>query len=880
MPTKEEVTEFLRNNPQFAKEYFLTHASPKLVETWVMQRSRAISVPDVNRVNKISRSSTDLVLRPLTATSNVRLNRFLSGTSGHGSANNLNVGNVGIPPIRPKRKTFEELSALNEKDLFMELIRDIAHELDVDALSHKILVNVSVLTKCDRSSLFLCKGHKDRKYLISRLFDVTADCTVEEAVKPIEDAIIIPFGVGIAGNAAATGEIINIEDAYKDPRFNRKIDEETGYKTHSILCMPIKNQDLEVIGVAQIINKKEGDQRFTAKDIEVFENYLTFCGIGLTNAQLFESSVQEFTRNQVLLNLARNIFEDTECLDTVVRRIMTHAQDLILCQRCTVYIIDKTKSEESEDGENRVVFSSVFDLIQDETGDQSVQKDYWQDLAAKSTEKSMVYSGFAMLCAQTGDVMNIDGFGNDKLCGLDDESFKADCMLCAPIYNNHNEVIGVAQLLNKKDAHSFDENDEAMFEGFAIFCGLGIHNTQMYEKAALMLARQKLNMEVLQYHASAGPVDTDQLANAELPSVEHYKLDTFEFDDIGMTDLETCMASVRMYTDLDLLHRFNVPQKTMCNFILTVKKNYRPVTYHNWRHAFNVAQSMFTLLKAGQMLSWFSDLELFILLTGCLCHDLDHRGTNNQFQLKSGSAIARLYGTSTMEHHHFDHSVMILKSEGSNIFDNLNDEDYKLAIKLLEESILSTDLALYFKKRSAFQNLVETKKADWTQFENRAVLRGMMMTACDVAAITKPWEIQQRVAELVASEFFEQGDIERSEYSSDPIPMMDRNKHSELPSMQVGFIDFVCLPLYKVFYHINPLLKPLYDGVIENKKNWQGTKDVYDPKKVVVIEPPKDTSQNRKLSHATKTNQKNNLKKVSISVPNNRNNKSAACSLL
>ena len=208
------MTEFLKNNPQFAKEYFLTHASPKLVETWVMQRSRTISVPDVNRVNKISRSSTDLVLRPLTATSNVRFNRLLSGTGG-GSVNNLNVGDVGIPPIRPKRKTFEELSALNEKDLFMELIRDIAHELDVDALSHKILVNVSVLTKCDRSSLFLRKGHKDRKYLISRLFDVTADSTVEEAVKPIEDAITIPFGVGIAGNAAATGETINIEDAYK-----------------------------------------------------------------------------------------------------------------------------------------------------------------------------------------------------------------------------------------------------------------------------------------------------------------------------------------------------------------------------------------------------------------------------------------------------------------------------------------------------------------------------------------------------------------------------------------------------------------------------------------------------------------------------------------
>ena len=51
----------------------------------------------------------------------------------------------------------------------------------------------------------------------------------------------------------------------------------------------------------------------------------------------------------MLLNLARNIFEDTECLDTVVRRIMTHAQDLLHCQRCTVYIIDKTVTDDSDD---------------------------------------------------------------------------------------------------------------------------------------------------------------------------------------------------------------------------------------------------------------------------------------------------------------------------------------------------------------------------------------------------------------------------------------------------------------------------------------------------------------------------------------------------
>ena len=56
------------------------------------------------------------------------------------------------------------------------------------------------------------------------------------------------------------------------------------------------------------------------------------------------------------------------------------------------------------------------------------------------------------------------------------------------------------------------------------------------------------------------------------------------------------------------------------------------------------------------------------LMVACLSHDLDHRGTNNAFQSKTDSPLAMLYSTSTMEHHHFDQCVMILNSEGNNIF--------------------------------------------------------------------------------------------------------------------------------------------------------------------------------------------------------------------
>ena len=70
-------------------------------------------------------------------------------------------------------------------------------------------------------------------------------------------------------------------------------------------------------------------------------------------------------------------------------------------------------------------------------------------------------------------------------------------------------------------------------------------------------------------------------------------------------------------------------------------------------------------------------------------------------------------------------------------------------------------------------------------------LRGMLMTACDVAAITKPWRIQKRVASLVASEFFEQGDLVRDNFKEEPIVSLSCDAGDPCVSMQV-ILEFPC----------------------------------------------------------------------------------------
>lgn len=95
-----------------------------------------------------------------------------------------------------------------------------------------------------------------------------------------KEEITIPWGTGIVGYVADSGEAVNIPDCYKDSRFSSMIDEKTGYTTVNMLCNPIFDCHGEVVGVAQVINKNNAEC-FSTNDQQVFTHYLQFAGIGI-----------------------------------------------------------------------------------------------------------------------------------------------------------------------------------------------------------------------------------------------------------------------------------------------------------------------------------------------------------------------------------------------------------------------------------------------------------------------------------------------------------------------------------------------------------------------------------------------------------------------
>ncbi|KAK7910221.1 hypothetical protein WMY93_014905 [Mugilogobius chulae] len=769
---------------------------------------------------KISASEFDRPLRPIVVKDSEGTFTFVSDADREairGPVMGEGGGLVGGGGVGGGGGGRERCSEGDRCARLLELVKEVSSHLDVTALCHKIFLHINELIAADRYSLFLVgEDSSNRKFLVSRLFDVAEGSTLEESSS---SCIRLEWNKGIVGHVAATGQPLNIKNAYEDPRFNAEVDLITGYKTQSILCLPIKNHRDEVVGVAQAINKKCGeDGAFTEQDEKDFSAYLAFSGIVLHNAQLYETSQLENRRNQVLLDLASLIFEEQQCLEVLLRKIAGTIMSFMQAQACTVFIAD-------EDSMNS--FSSVFHMEYEELVDVL-------DAPKRDCDVNQINYMYAQCCKNTARPLNISDVTKDQRFPWTSENPDHSCiksLLCTPIWNGKKDkVIGVCQLVNKMDEASgsvraFNRNDEQFLEAFAIFCGLGIQNTQMYETVERAMAKQEVTLEVLSYHASASEEETRELqvtAVATIPSAQSLKLLDFSFSDFDLSDTETTLGAIRMFVDLNLVQNFQMKYTNLCQWILSVKKNYRKnVAYHNWRHAFNTAQCMFSLLKSGRLQNNLSDLEIMALMIATLSHDLDHRGVNNSYIQRSEHPLAQLYCHSTMEHHHFDQCLMILNSPGNQILSGLSLDEYKATLKMIERAILATDLALYMKRRGEFFELTKNSQFVWDDEQHRELLRSMLMTACDISAITKPWPVQKRIAELVATEFFEQGDKEREELKIEPSDLMNREKRDKIPSMQVSFIDAICTQLYETLAGMSEHCSPLLEGCQRNRQHWK-----------------------------------------------------------
>lgn len=329
----------------------------------------------------------------------------------------------------------------NASSALLEIMTSLAAEHDHDRLFDRILQSSCELLDAERSTLFLLDHEK--KELWSK---VTRGGAMHE--------IRLPIGKGIAGHVAATGETLNIPDAYQDARFNPDVDKQTGYRTRSILCMPMRNRRAQTVGVLQVLNRRSGP--FTEEDEKLLGAFAAQAAVAWENALLVEDVQRRIHTSEILLNVMASVSSELE-LNQLLRTIVVKTSESMQAERCTLFLIDKKTGE---------LFSRV------------AQGEGMAEIRIPGG------AGIAGHVATTGETVNIPDCYKDSRFNPEVDrktGYRTRNMLCMPIRDEKREIIGVLQVLNRKRG-PFGAEDERLLDALGSQMAVSLQNSQLFEE--------------------------------------------------------------------------------------------------------------------------------------------------------------------------------------------------------------------------------------------------------------------------------------------------------------------------------------------------------------------------------------------------------------
>jgi HD-GYP domain-containing protein (c-di-GMP phosphodiesterase class II) len=295
----------------------------------------------------------------------------------------------------------------------LEIQRRVSSERNLARLAQVVMSEVTALLGADRSTLFL--------------FDWNTMELRANFAEGIEGrALVVPLRMGIVGTAILRREITNVSNAYASPYFNPEVDSILGYRTESLLVVPLLASDGRILGGLELLNKTAG--HFSVED--------------------------EALTVETAARLARWI-EAGDAYPAGVEAEVIALRNTVVCDRGTVFVL--------EEGSGRLV------AIHADGGD------------GRAISLNMKL-GIAGLTAVTGRSMRVDeAWGDPRFDRSVDQrtGYRTRSMLCVPLKSATGESIGVVQAINKHGG-VFSEDDLTTLEAVAGIVAISIENATLF----------------------------------------------------------------------------------------------------------------------------------------------------------------------------------------------------------------------------------------------------------------------------------------------------------------------------------------------------------------------------------------------------------------
>src|SRR5919202_3079583 len=375
------------------------------------------------------------------------------------------------------RVVYQTLSMLNFDNQNFEAI--------LNEMLSAIALKIGELLAADRTTIYILDEEQNE------LWSTVAKDDGEGSLE-----IRIPVGQGIAGEVASSKRVINIPfDFYTDCRSSaaKESDKKTGYRTYSMLTLPLLNEKGEWIAVVQLVNKLKRDCRFGAslheridrhgfrrEDEALFDEFSPLIRLILESSKSFYVATQKQRAAEALLEAARSLASSSLNLEETLNRVMNEAKKLMNADRSTLWLLDREHND-------------LWTKIPQADG-------------SFKDRRVVIGVGFAGKVAQTGQPLNIpfdaynhpDGANSQESDQLN--GYRTCSLLCMPVFNADGELIGVTQLVNKKKSGefaaynrsdwpnapecwktSFNRSDQEFMQAFNIQAGVAIQNAKLFE---------------------------------------------------------------------------------------------------------------------------------------------------------------------------------------------------------------------------------------------------------------------------------------------------------------------------------------------------------------------------------------------------------------
>ena len=347
---------------------------------------------------------------------------------------------TGLSDVEKTQLLMRITETVRRTTALVDVANRVSDSLSLDVLFPRLLEVVTETLNAERSSMFLYDA--ETKELFSRVMQGN-----------VMGEVRFPADRGIAGSVFTSGNAEIIPDAYADSRFNRRVDNETGFRTRNLLCVPIRNKKKVVIGVTQVLNKREGE--FDVEDQHLLESLSSQAAAALENARMFERVERSQREEAVLLDVVSSITSEI-LLDPLLEKILAAATQLLGADRGALFLYDPATNE------------------------------LWSRVAGGEVTSQIRFpaiAGIAGECFTTGERINInDAYSDSRFNPAVDKGtgYRTRNILCMPITTRNGNKVGVMEILNKKEG-PFSATDQRRLAALCAQAAVSIENAQLFE---------------------------------------------------------------------------------------------------------------------------------------------------------------------------------------------------------------------------------------------------------------------------------------------------------------------------------------------------------------------------------------------------------------